>query len=136
MTPYTKPLPQPTAESGPFWKGARNHQLLIQSCRACGKPFFYPRSLCPQCSSTDLEWIRASGKGIIYSYTVIRRAAFPSFSADVPYVFAIVELEEGPRMATNLLGCPPEALRIGLPVEAAFDDVTSEVTLVKFKLGI
>lgn len=133
MTTYSKPLPRPTAESEPFWKGARNHELLIQRCRACGKPVFYPRLFCPHCSSADLEWVRASGKGMIYSYTVIRRAAFPGFAADVPYVFAIVELEEGPRMATNLLSCPPEKLRIGLPVEATFEDVTPEVTLVKFK---
>ncbi|MBI2877417.1 MAG: Zn-ribbon domain-containing OB-fold protein [Candidatus Tectomicrobia bacterium] len=133
MTTYMKPLPRPTMESEPFWRGTRNHELRIQRCRVCGKHIFYPRSLCPECSTTDLEWVQVSGKGTVYSYTIIRRAAFPSFAADVPYVFAIVELEEGPRMATNLVGCPPERARIGLPVEATFEDVAPEVTLVKFR---
>ena len=135
VTTHTKPFPRSTAESEPFWRGAREHQLLIQRCANCSTHIFYPRVLCPQCSGQALEWVRASGKGTIYSYTVIRRAALPSFAQDVPYIFAIVELEEGPRMATNIVSCRTEEVRIGLPVKVSFDDMTPEVTLVKFQLA-
>lgn len=134
MMTHAKPLPRPTIETESFWRGAREHRLLIQRCTVCKTHIFYPRSLCPECSGRGLEWVQANGKGTIYSYTVVRRAALPGFAGDVPYVFAIVELEEGPRMATNIVGCRPEEVHIGLPVTVSFDDVTPEVTLVKFQL--
>jgi hypothetical protein len=136
MTTYAKPLPKQTAESEPFWQAAREHRLLIQQCTNCDTYIFYPRVLCPQCSAIELKWVQVGGKGTVYSYTVIRRPAVPSFAQDIPYVFAIVELEEGPRMATNIINCRPEEVRIGLPIEVSFDDVTPEVTLVKFQPAI
>ena len=132
-TGYRKPLPRPTPQSAEFWKGAQAHQLRIQRCRDCGQHVFYPRSVCPFCLSEHLEWVRVSGRGKVYSYTVVRRSMHPAFQEDVPYVLAIVELEEGPRLTTNIVACPPDEVRVDMPVEVAFDDVTGEVTLVKFK---
>jgi uncharacterized OB-fold protein len=129
---YTKPLPQPGPITAPFWQASREHRLSIQRCAACKAYIFYPRAMCPHCGAADLAWADVRGRGTVYSYTVARRATMRPFESDVPYVIAIVELEEGPRMTTNIVGCPPESVRVGMPVEAVFDDVTPEVTLVKF----
>jgi hypothetical protein len=130
---YNKPLPEPSCFTEPFWQGTKHHELLIQRCKACQQYIFYPRSHCPQCLSTALEWIKSTGRGKVYSYTVIRRAAFPSFAQEVPYVFAIIELEEGVRLSSNIVGCKPEEVRIGMPVMSVFEEATPEITLVKFK---
>jgi uncharacterized OB-fold protein len=132
MSAEQKPLPRPSAVSAPYWEAAREHRLVIQACGNCGHRFFYPRSTCPRCLGTDLNWIEASGEGVVYSYTVLRQATTPGFEAEVPYVLAIVELDEGVRMTTNVIGCSPEDVRIGMPVEVVFDDVSPEVTLPKF----
>lgn len=129
---YEKPLPAIDAESRPFWQAARERRLAIMRCRDCGKAFFYPRTLCPDCHSAAVEWMNASGRGTIYTFTVARRPAGPAFKADVPYVVALVELEEGPRLMTNIVGAEIDGLRIGQAVKAVFEDVTDEVTLVKF----
>jgi uncharacterized OB-fold protein len=131
MSDYLKPLPNPTPTSRPFWDAARRHELQLQRCAACAKFIYYPRDRCPHCFSDRLEWRRVSGRGKVYSYTVVRRASSRAF-ADAPYVLAIVELAEGPRMTTNIVA-PPEQMRVEMPVEVAFDDVTPERTLVKFK---
>lgn len=130
---YHKPLPQPSPISGPYWAAAKRHQFVLQQCSACEKYVFYPRALCPHCGSAALEWREASGRGTVYTFTVARRATMRPFEPDVPYVIAIVELEEGPRMTTNIVGCDPDAVRVGMPVAVAFDDVTPEITLVKFQ---
>lgn len=130
---YRKPLPQPSETSRPFWEGTKAHELRLQRCRDCGKRIFYPRSICPFCLSERLEWVTASGKGKVYSYTVVRRAVHPAFQADVPYVLAIVELDEGPRLTTNIVGVEPEEVRVDMPVRAAYDDVTPDVSLLKFE---
>lgn len=130
---YRKPLPEPSDTSRPFWEGARAHELRLQRCHDCGKHIFYPREICPFCLSERLDWIVASGKGKVYSYTVVRRAMHPAFKEDVPYVLAIVELDEGPRLSTNIIGADPERVRVDMPVRAAYDDVTPEVTLLKFE---
>jgi uncharacterized protein len=131
MSEYNKPLPKPTPTSRPFWEAAKRHELLLQHCVGCGTFIYYPRDRCPQCLSDRLEWERVSGHGKLYSYTIVRRASTRAF-ADRPYVLAIVELEEGPHMTTNL-DAPPEKIKIGMPVTAYFDDVTPERTLVKFR---
>ncbi len=131
MSEYLKPLPKPTPISRPFWEAARRHELMLQRCAACATFVHYPRPRCPQCFSDRLEWRHASGRGTVYSYTIVRRASSRAF-ADAPYVLAIVELEEGPHMTTNIVG-PSEQVGIGTPVEVYFDDVTPEHTLVKFK---
>ena len=133
MADYTKPLPRPTVSSQPFWDAAKRHELQIQRCKSCGAVLFYPREVCSECLSSDLGWIRASGRGTVYSYTIAQAPTHPAFREDVPYVVAIVELDEGPRLTTNIVGCDPAAMRIGMPVVATYDDVTPDRTLVKFR---
>jgi hypothetical protein len=132
-TKYRKPLPRIDEESRGFWEGLARHELGVQRCRACGTVRFYPRAVCPACLSGDTEWRRASGRGTVYSFTVTRQNQAPGFREEVPYVLAVVELEEGVRLMTNIVGCPPDQVRIGMPVEVVFDDVTPEVTLAKFR---
>ena len=131
MSEYFKPLPKPTPTSRPFWDAAKRHELTIQRCGACKSYVYYPRDRCPKCFADQLEWQQVSGRGRVYSYTVVRRASARSFG-DAPYVLAIVELDEGPRMTSNIVA-PPEKVRVDMPVEVFFDDVTPDRTLVKFK---
>lgn len=133
MADYKKPLPRPTAVSKPFWEAAKRHELQIQRCGSCGAHIFYPREVCAECLSSDLSWVTVSGKGTVYSYTIAQAPTHPAFAEDVPYVVAIVELAEGPHITTNITGCPPDAVRVGMPVVATFDDVTPDITLVKFR---
>lgn len=129
---YKKPLPYIHKETKTYWDGARSHEFLLRKCRACGKFHFYPRDFCPSCFSFDVEWVKASGRGCVYSVTICHRPAH-HFEKDVPYNLVIVELEEGPRMMTNIVDCANEDIAIGMPVEVFFDDVTPEVTLPKFR---
>jgi uncharacterized OB-fold protein len=133
MAEYKKPLPRPTAASLPFWQAAKRHELQIQRCGSCGAHIFYPREVCPECLSSDLKWLQVSGKGTVYSYTIAQQATHPAFADDVPYVIAIVELDEGPHITTNIVGCQPSAMKVGMAVVATFEDVTPEVSLVKFR---
>jgi len=130
---YKGPLPKPDKDSEVYWDAARRHELVLQQCRACERFRFYPRLVCPHCLSDQFEWRRASGRGVVYSFTVIHRPPFPAFRDHVPYVLALIDLEEGVRMMSNVVGCEPSEVRIGLPVEVTFADVTEEVTLPKFK---
>ena len=130
---YRKPLPVPSSVTAPCWNGLREGVLRVQRCRDCGRHVFYPRSLCPHCLSESLEWVEVSGRGKLYSFTVVRRAMHPAFQEDVPYVYAIVELEEGPRVTSNVVNCPLEAIRVDMPLRAVYDSVTPEVTLLKFE---
>ncbi len=131
MSEYAKPLPKPSPTSRPFWEAARKHELKLQRCGACRAFVYYPRDRCPHCFSDKLAWERTSGRGKLYSYTVVRRPSSRAF-ADAPYVLAIVELEEGVKLTTNVVA-PLEKLKVDMPVEVFFDDVTPEHTLVKFK---
>ncbi|HJQ83806.1 MAG TPA: Zn-ribbon domain-containing OB-fold protein [Candidatus Binatia bacterium] len=130
---YRKPLPRIDEESRGFWEALARHELYFQRCRACGTNRLYPRAVCPACLSSATEWVRASGRGTVYSFTVTHQNQAPGFREELPYVLAIVELEEGVRLMTNVVGCAPDAVRIGMPVEVVFDDVTPEVTLLKFQ---
>jgi len=133
MPDYDKPLPYVHEETKPFWDGIKRHELWLQRCQDCGKFRFYPRSICPYCFSYNTEWTKVSGRAKLYSFTVSHRPASPAFQQDVPYNVVIVELEEGVRMMTNIVECRNEDLRIDMPVEVAFDDVTPEITLPKFR---
>ncbi len=133
MGDYNKPLPHPNEISQPFWDAAKRHELQIQRCTACGTHIFYPREACSECLAADLIWIPVSGKGKLYSYTIAQAPTHPAFTDDVPYVIAIVELAEGPRITTNLVGCQPDEVTIGMSVVASFEDVNAEMTLVKFR---
>ena len=131
---YDKPLPIIDPDTAPYWKAAKDHKLLLKRCSACGKAHFYPRELCPHCHADTVDWIEASGTGSIYSFTVARRPAGPAFKPDAPYVVAIIELDEGARMMTNIVGCPPDSVKIGQRVSVVFEDVTDEISLPKFKV--
>jgi len=129
-----RPVPRPTPETAEFWAGARRGELRIQRCRACQKAYFYPRPLCPHCSSTDVEWFTATGRGRLYSYVINHRAP-PNFRDIAPYVIAVVELEEGPRMMTNIVGVEPvpENLPIDLPVEVTWERLNDDISLPMFR---
>ena len=128
-----KPAPPVTYWTKPFWKAAKEGRLVIQKCADCGKHIFYPRVCCPHCSSDCVEWVEASGKGTVYSYTVVCSNAPSAFIADTPFVIAIVRLEEGVQMLSNIIGCPPESVRCDMPVEVTFERLNDEFTLPKFR---
>ena len=127
----TIPLPRPTALSRPHWDGCREGVLRVQRCRDCGQLVFIPQPLCTRCQSDALDWTESSGRGVVYSYSVVHRPPRPAF--EVPYVVAIVELEEGWHMLTNLVECRPEDVRVGLLVEVAFRRISDEITLPYFR---
>ena len=133
--PYSRPVPIPQPESDFFWRKAREHELWVRQCRDCSVAYFYPRDICPSCFSTNTTWVRSSGKGTLYSFAIVHQALHPAFADAVPYVVAMVELEEGARTPTNLVDVEPDPakIRIGMRVEVIFDDVTPSVTLPKFR---
>ncbi|MER3452581.1 MAG: hypothetical protein C4321_02485 [Chloroflexota bacterium] len=126
-------LPTPDPFTQRWWDAARERRLLVMRCGACGRAHFYPRPFCPFCWSEDVHWEETSGRGTVYTYSVVYQNDLPPFSSRVPYVAAIVELAEGPRMMTNIVDCDPAALRVGMPVEVTFRDETDEVTLPVFR---
>jgi uncharacterized OB-fold protein len=128
-----RPLPTPDAATEPYWRAAHEGRLALPRCLDCGHRHFYPRTLCPHCGSARLEWADCSGRGVVYSFTVVHRAPSPAFAAEVPYVVAVVELEEGPRLMTNIVGCAPDAVRVGMNVRVAFKRVSDSVTLPVFE---
>jgi len=134
-TEYTKPLPRPVNEelTRPFWDAVKNHRLVMPRCKHCANLFFYPREQCPNCYSSDTEWVNVSGKGRLYAYTVVYQPSNPVFQPDTPYIYAIVQLDEGPRIPTNLVDCDIADAQIDMAVEVAFEDVSDDATLVKFK---
>jgi len=125
-------LPQPTPETAHFWEGAKSGKLLLQKCKACSNTYFPPRPFCKKCGSRDVEAFEASGKGVLYSY-VIHHRPMPGFTP--PYSIAVVQLEEGPRMMTNIVGCPqtPEALQLDMPVVVTFEKQNDDISLPLFK---
>jgi uncharacterized OB-fold protein len=127
-----RPLPRPTPETRHFWDGTRERELRLQRCDDCGNVYFPPRPFCPGCASREVRVFKASGRGILYSYVINHRAA-PGF--EPPYSIAVVELDEGPRMMTNIVGTPqtPEALQLDMPVEVVFEPVGDEITLPLFR---
>ncbi|HMF47760.1 MAG TPA: Zn-ribbon domain-containing OB-fold protein [Candidatus Saccharimonadales bacterium] len=132
-----KPLPAITNEAKPFWDAAAQNKLLMQHCKDCGAWVWTPRPLCNECGSEHIEWTAMSGKGEIYSFTVIRqvvgRAASKSFEPDIPYVVAWVDLDEGPRMISNVVGCPVDQVTLGMKVSVVFEQASKDVWLSKFK---
>jgi uncharacterized OB-fold protein len=131
---YAKPLPNlDNPRTKPFWEAARQHELRIQRCPDCGYYRYPPAPRCPECLAVNDDWVRVSGRGKIWSFNVYHHLFAKSFADDLPYNTALVELDEGPRLITNIVGIPNDQLRIDLPVEVWFEDVTDEVALVKFK---
>jgi uncharacterized OB-fold protein len=128
-----KPLPAVTEDGAPYWEGCREGQLRVQRCTACAHLRWPPSVLCPECLAEAGDWMALSGRGAVYSFIIVHRPQHPAFFDDVPYNVAIVELEEGIRLHTNIIDCPNEDLRIGMPVEVVFAKVSDEVTLPKFR---
>ena len=116
----------------PFFDGAKRHELRVQRCSACGTYRFPARAICSACLSTAAEWVRVSGRGDVFSFTVMHQVYHPGFAAEVPYAVVIVQLAEGAKLISNLVGVPPHDVRIGMPVRVVFEDVNDEVTLPKF----
>lgn len=131
--PPPKPVPIVNTWAQPFWDAARNERLIIQRCRSCERHVFYPRIACPYCASEALDWVEASGKGTIYSFTVVESNAPSSFRADMPYVVAVIRLEEGVQMLSNVVGCDPYDVRCEQPVEVTFEKLNDDFTLPKFR---
>ena len=128
-----RPLPTPTRESQPYWDGMREGKLMLQHCAACGKVRHYPRPVCPHCFSMKWEWALMSGRGVLHNYVVMHKAWTKWFESRVPYAVVQVELEEGARLTTNLLECDLKDIKIGMPVEACYEDISPEITLLQFR---
>jgi uncharacterized protein len=132
LADYRKPLPQPTPETQEFWDGCKRGELRLQRSKSTGEAYFPPRPFFPGDPDQEVEWFTASGRGILYSYVINHR---PPPAWDEPYAIAVVQLDEGPRMMTNIVDCnqTPEALKLGMKVEVVFDPVTEEISLPKFR---
>jgi uncharacterized OB-fold protein len=127
-------LPEATPETREFWEGAKRHELRIQRCLNCKRAYFYPRPFCPHCASRNVEWFTASGKGTLYSYVIVHRGP-PGFQDWLPYVIAVVQLEEGPRMMSNVINVEPapEHLPPDLPLEVTWEQQSDDITLPLFQ---
>lgn len=129
----TKPVPIPDSISAPFFDGARQGRLMLQCCGACGKWSFPVRERCPHCFAAKLEWRQASGRGTLYTFAIMHQVMNSGFAGAVPYNIAQIDLEEGVRMTSNVVGIPNNALKIGMKLEAIFEDVGQDVSLPKFR---
>ena len=130
---YTKPLPRIDAQTAPHWEGARAGKLRVQRCKTCGTLRYPPNRWCAQCRSDEMDWIDVSGKGQVWSWCIFHRQYFKGFETEIPYAVVLVELDEGLRLYSNLIDVPHDRIRIGMRVHAAFERVTDDVTLVKFR---
>jgi|SRR5690606_4895614 len=127
------PLPIPDADTQPFWDYCKAGELRAQRCASCGRLRHPPRPTCAECGSFDLEWVKLSGRGTIYTYAVSHQAVHPALEGRIPHTAILVQLEEGPLMTSNLVE-GDDRVAIGLPVEVVFERVTDEITLPKFRL--
>ena len=132
MTQVQKPLPVPTPETRHFWDGTKAGELRLQRCDACKHAYFPPRPFCPKCASRKVSVFKASGRAALHSYIIHHRPA-PGFTP--PYAIAVVELAEGPRMMSNIVGCPqtPEALQLDMPLQVVFERQNDDITLPQFE---
>ena len=133
MTGMRFDLPSPDLETQPFWDALKDRTFLVRHCNACGRDHYYPRPFCPKCWSDDVAWKEASGEGTVYTYSVVHVNDLPPFPERVPYVAAIVELDEGPRVMTNIEGVPFEDLRVGMPVVVDYKAISDDVTIPVFR---
>ncbi len=132
---YSKPLPVPQPESDYYWEQARHGKLVVQNCVDCEGAQFYPRVLCAGCGSRNLEWLEASGRATLYTFAIVHQPPHPGFRDDLPYITAIVELEEGVRIPSQVIGIEPDPdlLHIGMQLEVAFEEIDESITLPKFR---
>ena len=132
MADWKRPLPTITGESMPYWEAARRGELLIQKCDDCGEYQWYPRSICANCFTGKIQWVKATGKGAVWTFTVTRQNRTPGFDSG-PYVLALVELEEGVKMFSNIIDCDPFEVKIGMLVEVTFQRASDKVSVPFFK---
>jgi len=128
-----KPIPRVSESTRRYWEGCASHKLLLPKCRTCEEVFFFPNNFCPSCLSDDIDWIEASGKGTVHTFSIVYRPPSPPFSGDTPYVVAMIDLEEGPRMMSNVVEITPEDARVDMPVEVVFEDISEGIALPKFR---
>ena len=133
MSEYAKPLPRINPDNARFWESAHEGVLRLPRCTACEAWYWPPGPVCPDCFSEKVGWHEASGQGVVSTWTAVHKAWFPAFEAEIPYVVAQIELAEGPRITAGLIDCGAAELRVGLPVEVAFDRVTDALTLPMFR---
>jgi uncharacterized OB-fold protein len=129
-----RPLPALDGELAPFLAAAKEHRLVVQRCGGCHTLRFPPREICSRCLSTAAEWVTVCGRGEVFSFNVMHHVYHPAFATAVPYAVVVVKLTEGPKITSNLVGWPVEQIRIGMPVEVVFEDVSDLVTLPKFRV--
>ncbi len=134
--PYNKPLPNIDDDIKPFWDGVKEHKFKLFRCKQCGA-WYWPVACCRNHENEpfygNMEWSEASGKGKVFAFNIHNVAFDPAFKDDVPYVYALIELKEGPIFGSNIIGCAPSEVKIGMPVEVVFEDITEEFTLPKFR---
>ncbi|MFP6664047.1 MAG: Zn-ribbon domain-containing OB-fold protein [Deltaproteobacteria bacterium] len=126
-------LPRVNEESRGFWEACRRHELVLQRCRSCGALRYHPRALCPACLSSETEWVGASGRGEVYTFTITYQNQAPAFAGRTPYVLAYVLLDEGVQMLTNLVDIAPDKVAIGMPVQVTFEDLNEDLALPVFR---
>lgn len=132
-------VPRPSTESQPFWDACARHELVMQRCNACGRFWFPPSNRCQHCWSDDTAWTPLSGRATVHAFTVYHRAYAAELADQLPYVVAVVEVEEGPRLITNVVGCDPDDVHVGMAVEVTFEDLlpagedTAAVSLHAFR---
>jgi len=129
---YDKPLPKINTDNRPFWDGCQKHELRFQRCNYCGHARWPPSDLCPQCHSTEINWLISKGLGRVYTFAVYHTAFHPGFKAELPYTVAVVALDEGPHLLTNIVGCRPNEVRCDMPVKVIWEDVDERITLPRF----
>ena len=132
-TEYRKPVPQPDEESAPYFDGAKRGELMIRRCKSCRAYLAPSAERCDMCLDTDPQWVKASGKGTLHTFGLMHQMYHPAWQDEMPYNIATVELAEGPRLVANIVDCPNDQLTVGMAVEAVFDAVTPDVTIVRFR---
>ena len=136
MSPDAKPVPIPDHDTQPFWDACKEHELRAQRCTSCGRFRWPPRAFCPACYSWEYAWTRLSGRGTVYSFSVVHHVVVPAFGGDAPYVVALVTLEgtgDEVRLLSNIIGCSWEAVQVGMLLQVEFEDASADVTLPKFR---
>lgn len=133
--PAPGPLPIPTAETAHYWRAAHDGRLEIQYCRACARHQFYPRRFCTRCLSDQVDWVQASGRGRIYTYTVCHVAGHPAFESRVPYAIGMIELDENVRMLAGIVHSDVTRLSVGAPVQVCFERISDDIALPMFRLA-
>ena len=130
---FVRPLPVPTPTSKPYWENLNDERLVMQRCQECQIWIFYPRSHCPGCLGSDIEWAEVDGKGVLYTFTVARQPTSPHFRKEMPQILAVVELTNGVRLTTTLINVPEKSIEIGMKLRPVFDHIETDRTLLRYE---